>query len=371
MTLSAGMKRAGAALGTGALLLALAACGNNSGSDEGGSESGSASSSASALSGQLAGAGASSQESAMEAWKAGFNEKQPDVSLSYDAVGSGAGVQQFTSGQVAWAGSDAYLASDDQSAAEKRCGGPAWDLPVYVSPIAIIFNLKGVDSLNLDPDTLAGIFHGDITTWNDPKIKATNPDADLPSTKITPVHRSDKSGTTKNFTDYLHAAAPKAWTDAAAEEWPVSGGESGAQTSGLVQAVQGGDGTIGYADASKAGNLGTVKVKVGSEWVGPTNEGAAKAAETAKPASGRDANDLALDVDRTTTESGAYPVILISYSIVCSKYDDANTAALVKAFITYQASSDGQQTASENAGSAPLSDALSKKVTDAANQIQG
>lgn len=370
MTLSAGFKRAGAAFGTGALLLTLAACAGNGGA-QGGSESGSASSSASALSGQLAGAGATSQQSAMDAWKAGFAQKQPDVSLSYDAVGSGAGVEQFTSNQVAWAGSDKYLSSDEKAGAQKRCGGPAWDLPVYISPIAIVFNLNGVDSLNLDPETLAGIFRGEITTWNDPKIKATNPDANLPSTKVTAVHRSDKSGTTNNFTDYLHQVAPKVWTDAAAEEWPVSGGESGNGTSGVIQAVQGGQGTIGYADASQAGNLGTVKVKVGSSWVGPTNDAAAKAAAASKQVSGREQNDLALNVDRTTKESGAYPVILISYSIVCSKYSDANTAALVKSFIGYQASTEGQQAASQSAGSAPLDSSLSQKVASAVASIQG
>ena len=94
-------------------------------------------------------------------------------------------------------------------------------------------------NLKLSPDTLAKIFAGQITTWNDPAIAADNPDANLPSTKITPVHRSDDSGTTENFTDYLHQAAPNVWTYDKSGTWPVQGGEAGAQTSGLVAGRQG------------------------------------------------------------------------------------------------------------------------------------
>src|SRR5690606_27544599 len=101
-----------------------------------------------------------------------------------------------------------------------------------------------------------------------------NPDADLPDTKITPVHRADDSGTTKNFTDYLTAASEGSWSGGVVETWPVKGGEAADGTSGLVSAVKGGQGTIGYADASQAGDLGQVQVKVGDEFVAPTEEAA-------------------------------------------------------------------------------------------------
>ena len=373
MSLRASFTRTGVVLGAGALVASLAACGSSSDATSGESDSSAASGDAttSELSGSLAGAGASSQESAMEAWKAGFAALQPDVTLSYDAVGSGAGITQFTDGQVAWAGSDAPLEGDDIAAAEPRCGGPAWDLPVYVSPVAVIFNLDGIDSLNLDAATIAKIFRGDITKWNDPAIAATNSGVTLPDLAITPVHRSDESGTTENFTDYLHAAAPDVWTDEAAKAWPISGGESGDKTAGVVQAVQAGTGTIGYADASQAGSLGTaaLETKDGS-FVAFSNDTAAKAAETATKVEGTDTHDIALSVDRVPATNDSYPLILISYSIVCSTYSDANEGALVKAFVGYQVSEDGQNQAAEAAGSAPLSEALRTQVQASLDAIK-
>lgn len=324
-----------------------------------------------ALSGAIAGAGASSQEAAMEAWKAGFASLQPDVTVSYDAVGSGAGITQFIDSQVLWAGSDAPLEGDEITAAQARCGGPAWDLPVYISPVAVIFNLDGIDSLNLDAVTLAKIFTGEITTWNDPAIRALNSGVSLPDLAITPVHRSDKSGTTENFTDYLHEAAPDVWTYEAGKEWPIQGGESGDKTAGVVQAVTEGVGTIGYADASQAGTLGTVALgaKDGS-FVSFSNDTAAAAADTASLIEGREANDIALKVNRVPQTNDSYPLILISYSIVCSTYSDANDAALVKAFVGYQVSEQGQKIASDNAGSAPVSDAMRAKVQAALNAVK-
>ena len=233
----------------------------------------------------------------------------------------------------------------------------------------MIFPLDGVDSLKLDPATLAGIFAGTITTWNDPAIAATNPDVTLPGTRITPVHRSDKSGTTGNFTDYLGASAPDVWTYGSVEEWPVEGGEAAQGTSGVVNAVKGGAGTIGYADSSQAANLASVKVQVGEEWVGHSAEGAAIAVDASPFEEGRAATDLAIAIDRATTASGAYPVVLISYLIGCAEYADAAQATLVKGFFATALSESGQQAAATNAGSAPISDALRTKATAAVDAI--
>ena len=220
----------------------------------------------------------------------------------------------------------------------------------------------GVKDLQLSPKTAAGIFRGKITTWNDPAIKADNPNATLPSTKITPVHRSDKSGTTNNFTDYLNQAAPDVWTDKAAEDWPVSGGESAKGTSGVVQAVGGGEGTIGYADDSQAGSLGKAKVKVGNGYSGPTADGAAKTLESSQPVTGRPDGDLAINIDRTPKAAGAYPVLLVSYEIFCTTYADAGNGNLVKGLLNYIVSPEGQQAAAKNAGSAPLPSSLVDKA---------
>lgn len=373
MSLRSHFTRTGVVLGAGALVASLAACGSSaeSGDDASGDTASGSDASTTELSGSLAGAGASSQEAAMEAWKAGFSAQQPDVTLSYDAVGSGAGITQFTDGQVAWAGSDAPLEGDEVAAAEQRCGAAAWALPVYISPVAVIFNLDGVTSLNLDASTIAKIFRGEITNWNDPAIAATNSGVTLPDLAITPVHRADKSGTTENFTEYLHSAAPDVWTDEAGKDWPVSGGESGDKTSGLVQAVQAGQGAIGYADASQAGSLGTVALEAkDGTFVSFSNDTAAKAAETATRTEGHEGNDLALSVNRVPDTNDSYPLVLISYSIVCSSYSDATEGALVKAFVAYQVSEEGQEMASENAGSAPLSESLRSEVTTALDAIQ-
>ena len=348
--------------------LALAACGASNESSASSGSSG-ASGSAEKLSGTLNGSGSSAQQAAMQGWTAGFNKAQPDVTVNYDPAGSGAGRTAFIQKAVDFAGSDAYLSDAELTQAKAACGGgDVFELPVYISPIAVVYNLKGVTNLQLSPDTIGKIFSGSITTWNDPAIKADNPSATLPSTAITPVHRSDKSGTTKNFTDYLSKAAPSSWTGGSVDTWPTQGGEAGAQTSGVVQAVKAGDGAIGYADESQAGSLGVAKIKVGSDYVKPSADGAAAVVENSKIHAGRGQYDFAYDITRTPTDSKQYPLTLVSYHLGCVKYDDAGKAALVQGFEKYVISEEGQKAAAQQAGSAPLSDALrrqSQKAVDA------
>jgi phosphate transport system substrate-binding protein len=336
--------------------LALAACGA---SNEGGSGNTSAGSGSSAaqLSGELVGAGSSAQQAAMQAWQAGFNAEQPGVTFSYDPVGSGGGREQFLAGGTDFAGSDSAMTDAELASAADRCGtSGVFELPNYISAIAVVYNLDGVTDLNLSPATLAGIFSGAITTWNDPKIAADNPDATLPSTAITPVHRGDKSGTTKNFTDYLAKAAGDVWTGGAVEEWPTGGGEAANGTSGMVDAVKAGAGSIGYADESQAGQLGIAKIKVGDTFVAPSPEGAAAVVANSERVAGRGEYDLAVSVNRTTTSADEYPVVLVSYHIGCIEYDDQAKADAVKAFESYVVSPDGQKAAADNAGSSPITD---------------
>ncbi len=322
------------------------------------------------LSGELNGAGSSAQEAAMAAWKAGFQTANPDVTVNYDPAGSSAGREQFIAGQILFAGSDSYLSEDEAAAAAKKCGGAAIEYPVYVSPIALIYNLPGVDTLQLSPENIAKIFSGSITTWDDPAIAADNPDASLPSTDITPVHRSDGSGTTANFTDYLDKVDPADWTGGVTDEWPLKTGEGAEGTSGVVDAVTQGEGTIGYADESQAGDLGQVAVKVGSGYVTPSQEAASAILDESKPVSGRDAaTDLAMDVNRTSTTADVYPIVLISYQLVCSTYGSQDEVDLVKGFGSYVISEDGQSAANEQAGSAPITDALRQKAQSAIDSI--
>jgi len=341
--------------------LTLTACGNDpvaSGSGDNAGGGGSESS----VSGEIAGAGASSQEAAMQAWIAGFGSANPDATVTYDPVGSGGGRTQFGEGAVQFAGSDSAMDDEERAAADAQCGAPAIHLPLYISPIAVIYNLEGVEELQLSPATLAGIFDRKITTWNDPKIAADNPDATLPAAPISPVNRSDESGTTENFTEYLAAAAAGAWPHEPSGDWPLQGGQSAQGTSGVVQTVQGGQGTIGYADASQAGDLGVAKIKVGENFVEYSAEAAAKVVDESPKAEGVPEGDLAIELKRDTTAEGTYPIVLVSYTIVCTNYADAAKGDVVKAFVSYIASAEGQDAASQAAGSAPISDALRTDV---------
>ena len=348
------------------LAIGVSACGS---SDD------SASSSSGSLSGQIAGAGSTAQEAAQEAWIAEFENENSGATISYDAVGSGGGREQFIAGGVAYAGSDAALEEEEgelTKAAERCKPGQLVEIPAYVSPIAIIYNLESVESLQLDPETLAKIFNQEIDTWNDPAIAKDNPGVELPDTRITPVNRADESGTTENFTDYLSQVVPSIWTYEVSGDWPVKGGEAAQGTSGVVEAVTAGDGAIGYADASQAGELGVATIKVGNEYVEPTPEAAAKILDESP-----EAKDLAktpymfpFELDRKTESQGTYPIVLVSYLIGCTQYGSADEAAIVKGYFNYVISSEGQSIAAENAGSAPLSASLAKKIQPAVDAIE-
>ncbi|MBM7507723.1 phosphate transport system substrate-binding protein [Nocardioides salarius] len=346
--------------GIAALTLALSACGaanedTGSTSAEGGGD----------LSGTLAGGGASTQQAAMGAWAVGFQGTNPDVTVEYDPIGSGGGRENFISGAFPFAGSDAYLTDDEGelSDATERCGGDApIQVPSYISPIAVAYNLPEVDELKLSPQTLAGIMAGKITTWDDEAIAEDNPDADLPSERINAVHRSDESGTTENFTDYLTTVAPDEWDAGVVETWPTEyGGEGAKGTSGVVQTVENSEFSIGYADASQTAELGQALIGVGDDFVEPSAEAAAKILEASPEAEGASDTAVIYDLDFATEEGGTYPIVLTSYLMACQSYDDAADGELVKAFMEYVISDEGQDQAAAEAGSAPLSDSIQEQ----------
>lgn len=357
----------------GALALTLAACGSDNATGESTTteSTGSETTEAPALSGELVGAGASSQEAAMNAWIAEFQNLNPDVNVSYDPVGSGGGRTQFIEGGTDFGGTDAYLDDEELAGAEARCGeGGVIELPLYISPIAVIYNLPSVDAqLQMSAETIAKVFNGDITKWNDAAIAAENAGVELPDLAITVAHRSDESGTTENFTEYLVAAAGAAWPHEASGDWPVAGQQSAQGTSGVVGLVESAEGTIGYADASRAGSLGTVAVGVGDEYVPYSAEAAAAVVEASARVEGRGDYNFAIDLARDTTASGAYPIVLVSYTMACTSYDDQNTADLVKAFLGYVSSAEGQEVSAAAAGSAPISDALRQNAQSAIDAI--
>ncbi|WP_462418181.1 phosphate ABC transporter substrate-binding protein PstS [Kytococcus sp. Marseille-QA3725] len=320
------------------------------------------------VSGDLKGVGSSAQESAVKAWISGYSEKQPGVKVNYSPDGSGAGVEQFVAGNTPWAGSDVALSDEEMDKAKDACGDAgAINLPAYISPVAIAYNLPGVDELNLSPETMAKIFNGDIEKWDDEAIKADNPDADLPDTEITVVSRSDESGTTANFQEYLKEAAGDAWPHEPGKEWPAEG-EGAKGTQGVVGVIQKTEGTIGYADASAIGQLKAAKVKVGEEFVEYTPEAAAKVVEGSKPAEGREEGDMALELNREV--EGGYPIVLVTYEVACKEYEKGEDADKVKDFLSYVISEEGQQKAADEAGSAPISPKTASELAKSVETIK-
>jgi len=362
--------RAGAAIAA-AVALTLSACATNE-SDSGSTSSGSASS-ADTLSGTLQGTGASSAKAAQEVWRAAFQEAHSAVTVNYSPDGSGAGRTAFTDGAADFAGSDRALKDDEMSGTFALCatGTTPINLPIYISPIAIVYNVEGVDDLKLDAEVVAKIFKGEITNWNDAAIAELNSGATLPDLAITPVHRSDNSGTTENFTATLASIAPAVWTDASSGDWPATLGGEGAQgTSGVIAAVQNGAGTIGYADESGVEDgmtVATYSPDGTGEYVGPTADDAAQIVEASSRVEGREDNDWALDLDRT---AAGYPFVLVSYAIACQEYADSAKGELVNAYLTYIASDEGQEAAQPQAGNAPLSGDLATGVQEAAASIK-
>ena len=327
------------------------------------------------LSGTLNAGGSTAQTAAQDAWRSGFQNANPAVTVNYDPVGSGAGRSGFESGSYAVAGTDDAFSTDEISSATfSLCASNTIvEVPVYISSIAFAFNLTGVNSLVLDASTAAKMMTGAVKTWNDPAIAALNPGVSLPSTAVSPVYRSDKSGTTGNVTDFLSKAAGSAWTYGLVENWPtdLTAGEGAQGTQGVVTTIQGAQGTFGYVDASQTTGLGVVSLINAGSPVAPSAAAASKTLSASTMQTGRGAGDLAFTVNRTPSDATAYPMIMVSYEVGCQQYKDANTGALAKAYMAYLVTDAAQQAAASNAGSAPLTadTDLATKVATAVDSI--
>ena len=357
------------------MLASVAACGDNIASNTDSSAS-TDTKTIETVSGNFSGAGASSQQAAVEAWVAGFQGTNPDAKVAYNPSGSGAGVSTFLTGATAWAGSDAALSNDEVEQSKSVCAsGNAFDIPVYVSPIAVVFNLNGISgkgkTLNMDADTIAKIFDGKITKWNDDAIKQQNPKVDLPDLDITVVHRSDKSGTTQNFVSYFKDVTPDNWTYDLSENWPNEVGQGAKGTSGVISTVKQADGTIGYADFSQVGDLGTVAVKVGDKYNEISAEAGSKViADSKQDDTVKGDNRIVIKINHATEAEGAYPIVLVSYDIVCPAYKDTKQAEFAKAWLTYVTSDEGQKAAQDAAGTAPLPSSLKSEITKSIEAIK-
>lgn len=318
----------------------------------------------------LSGEGSTAQKTAMDVFAQQYAKACSGQVVNYNATGSGAGVKQFNAKQVDFGGSDSPLSGSDADAAKARCGGnPAWDLPMVVGPIAIAYKLDGVSSLTLNGQTAAKIFNGQLKTWNDPAIAALNPGVNLPAKPIQVFSRSDESGTTDNFQHYLAAAGKGAWTQGTGKAFKGGVGNGASGSNGVASGIRASDGAIGYVESSYVKDgLTAAKIDSGSGAVELTPGNVGKALDAAAfvhPGT----NDLAMNLDQiyAANTPGAYPLLLSTYELVCSKSYDADTAKAVKAFLTVAATTAQQPIASQ--GFVPLPQSLQDKVLTAINAI--
>lgn len=297
--------------------------------------------------GQLLADGSSAQKNAIDAWVKQFSQSC-GVQINYKGGGSGAGVTAFNQGQIAFAGSDSALKPEEVAASKKVCsGGQGIDLPMVGGPIALGYNVPGVDNLVLDAPTIAKIFNSKIKNWNDAAIKKLNPSAKLPDLKIQAFHRSEDSGTTDNFTKYLIATTPDNWKYEGGKAWQADGGQAAAGSAGVAQGVKQNSGAIGYFELSYAKDMTSVAIATGASTpVKPSVESATADIAAAKVVG--TGKDLSLKLDYATKADNAYPMTLVTYEIVCDKGNKADSLPAVKSFLGYIASEDGQKVLSEN-----------------------
>ncbi|ORA79793.1 phosphate ABC transporter substrate-binding protein PstS [Mycobacterium malmoense] len=319
----------------------------------------------------LKASGSTAQANAMTRFIKAFEQACPGQTLNYTPNGSGAGISEFTGKQTDFGGSDVPLAANEYDAAQQRCGSRAWDLPVVFGPIAITYNVTGLNSLTLDAVTAAKIFNGGITTWNDPAIQALNKGVALPAEPIRVVFRSDLSGTSDNFQRYLDAASNGAWGKGTGKTFNGGVGEGAKGNDGTSSAVKATEGAVTYNEWSfaQAKNLNMAKiitsagqdpVVISADSVGKTIAGAT--------VSGK-GNDLVLNLVSfyRPKQQGAYPIVLATYEIVCSKYPDPQVGMAVRAFLQSTIGA-GQNGLADN-GYIPVPDAWKLWLKAAVNAI--
>jgi len=341
-------QRYGAVAGVAvAATLALSACGsNNNGGSTTTSTSASSSGSGAAMScpsGTLNGAGSTAQANAISAAVKAYQTSCSGVTINYNADGSGAGVTAFIQKQADFAGSDYALSTTQagQVKTEGRCGtGSAVDIPAVAGGIAVIFNVPGVSSLNLSAKNLAAIFDGTITNWDNTAIKADNPSVTLPNLTIQPFYRSDTSGTSYNFSNYLNNLGGFA---AANKQWPGKAGQGAKGSSAVAAKVKATPGAVGYAEYSYAtqDSLSYAEVSNASgTFVKLTQANAANFIAKAKVT--QSGEDTKVAFDYTYAAADAYPATLVSYEIACGTGNDSTALPLIKGFLTYLVSASAQ-----------------------------
>lgn len=354
-----------AVLGTGALALGVAACGSSDSGSSTGSTSGS-SGSAPKVSATLNGAGSTFAAPIYQ--QVASSLKSGGLTVNYQGVGSGDGVAQLQAGTADFAGSDPALTPDDTG----KMKGPVTQVPIALGAITMSYNLSGQKSgIKLDGATIGDIYLGKVKKWNDPEIAKLNSGASLPDTNITVVHRSDSSGTTKGFTQFVANYSPE-WKSGPGVDkdikWPTGTGAKG--NDGVAAAVKQTDGAIGYVEQAYAlqNNFTFADVKnKGGTFVAPTLESTSAAAEGLS---------VPADLGISTIDSAnpkAYPIV--SQTFLDFPTDPCKTAGASKsvaqglsAFATFLLGTDGQDTI-KKLSYAPLPAALATKGTAALAKV--
>ncbi|MEM8831806.1 MAG: phosphate ABC transporter substrate-binding protein PstS [Cyanobacteria bacterium P01_G01_bin.19] len=330
-----------------ALSLSLAACGGTETSTESSAGGGGKSVS-------LTGAGASFPAPLYQRWFAEYNKQNPNVRVAYQSVGSGAGVEQFTQGTVDFGASDVAMKDEEIAAVER---GVAL-LPMTAGSIVLAYNLPDVPELRLSRQAYVDILLGKITKWNDPAIASLNPDANLPDSDITVVHRSDGSGTTGVFTKHLSAVSPE-WKEQVGEgktvEWPTGVGAKGNE--GVTAQILQTEGSVGYIEYGYAKQqdipTATLENKAG-QYVAPTSESASNALGAATLP-----ENLRAFVSDPEGEN-SYPIVTYTWLLAYQNYDDADKLQAFKDVVNWSLT-DGQDFA-EELGYIPLPDNVVDKV---------
>lgn len=288
---------------------------------------------------ELNASGATAQANAIQQFVNAYAHACPGYTLDYEANGSGAGVEQFIKSETDFAGSGVPLdpARGETNKAAARCASPAWELPALFQPIAVTYHINGVSSLKLDAPTLAKIFNGTISKWDDPAVRALNAGTSLPSSPIRVIFRNDESSSSANFQQYLIAASNGTWGKDDGETFEGGVGTGADGDNGVTAALQTTDGSITYTAWSfalgKQLNVAQLITSAGPDPVSITPESVAKTIAGARIVG--QGNDLVLDTSSFAkpTQPGAYPIVEPTYEIVCSKYPESATGTAVRAFM--------------------------------------
>lgn len=282
-----------------------------------------------AVSGTLNGTGSSFQDAFQQKARTEFAKTAPDLTVNYTKSGSAAGKQDLADNVVQFAGTDSPIAADATGSFK---GGEVLYFPVVAAPITIAYNLDGIDDLQLSADTVAGIFQGTITKWDDDAIEEDNRTLDLPSTDIVVIRRSDGSGTTANFTRWL-AASSAEWELGSGDtvQWPTST-QGAEKSSGVATLVSTTKGSIGYVDLADAvtANLHFAKIQnAAGKYIEATLDAASAALEGA-------ALEVNLTFDPINAPGDtAYPVTAPTWVVVYKNQPDPKVAAALKSYLTF------------------------------------